>query len=371
MPLRRVTEWSVIIAVVGGLLIPAIVALISGAPVGVSYVTSGSMAPTIEAGEGFIAVPGEVIGPPSVGDVVVYDAETLNDGGYVTHRIVGRIDGGYITAGDANPFTDQDAGEPTVRQDQVVAVALQAGGGVVTLGGLDVLRGLLPGALSLTGTSVLSGLFWAGVGLMGLGGALSLLGDNRRSRSTDRRGVLSGGVVILVLTAVIVGALTLAMAVGTGPTGFQAVSATGPSAASVTIPAGEAATVNYTIQNRGVVPMTVLLTSTWPGVSIPEGTARVPPRGERTVQIEVTAPSDEGLFRVEFLQGQYLSVLPQGALWTLFNLSPWVPIVVIDTMVMMGLILLLLSIIGRGPLRIRNTGEGTPLLVRVRRRLRR
>jgi signal peptidase len=340
-------EWSVVMAMVVILVIPAIIALISGTPVGLSYVTSGSMAPTIEAGEGFIAIPDEVAGPPSVGDVIVYDAEGLNDGGYVTHRIVSRTEEGYITAGDANPFTDQDAGEPMVQRGQVVAI-------VVTLGGLDILSGVLPGALSLTGTSVLSGLFWAGVGLIGLGAALSWVGEDRRSRSPDRRAVLSSGGIILILTAVVIGALTLSMAVGTGPTGFQAVSATGPTEAPVAIPAGESGTVEYTVQNRGVVPMTVLLTPTSPEMSIPSGIITVPPRGEGTVRIEATAPTDGGPF-----------------LWTLFTLSPWLPIVVIDIMVMLGLVMLLLAIFGRGPLRIRQAGEGTRLLVRFRRRLRR
>ena len=371
MRVRQVIEWSVVMMVVVILVIPAIVALISGTPVGVSYVTSGSMTPTLEAGDGFIAVPAQIAGPPSDGDVVVYDAESLNDGGYVTHRIVSRTEGGYITAGDANPFTDQDAGEPVVQPGQVVAVALQAGGGVVTLGGLDILGGVIPGALSLTGTSVLSGLFWAGVGLIGLGGALSLMSEERRARSTERQGVLSSEVIILMLTAVVIGSLTLSMVVGTGPTGFQAVSATGPSAATVAIPAGETGTIEYTVQNRGVVPMSVLLTPTSADVSIPAGSITVPPRGEGTVRIEATAPTEGGIFRVEFLQGQYLSVLPPGMLWALFDLSPWLPIVVIDAMVMLGLIIVLLVIFGRGPLRLRQVGEGTPLLLRFRRRFRR
>jgi signal peptidase len=117
--------------------------------------------------------------------------------------------------------------------------------------------------------------------------------------------------------------------------------------------------------------MTVLLTPTSPEMSIPSGIITVPPRGEGTVRIEATAPTDGGPFQVEFLQGQYLSVLPQGVLWTLFTLSPWLPIVVIDIMVMLGLVMLLLAIFGRGPLRIRQAGEGTRLLVRFRRRLRR
>ena len=368
---RAVVQWLLVTVLVVGLVIPAVIALISGAPVGLSYVTSGSMAPTIDAGDGFIAVPTVVTGPPAVGDVVIYDAETLNDGGFVTHRIVGEGDGGYLTAGDANPFTDQDAGEPPVRTQQVVAVALEAGGGVVTIGPLDVLGGVLPGALSLTGTSVLSGLFWAGIGLMLLGGSLGLLWDDRRSRSTDREGVISSGVIVVVLVGVIVGALTLTMAVGTGPTGFQAISATGPSGAAVAIPAGENATVEYTVQNRGVIPMTVMLESTAARTRVPTESVVVPPRDGRTLQLAVRAPERAGSFEVGFVQGQYLPILPAPLLGVLFGLSPWVPIVVIDAIAAIVVWGVLWGVVGRGPIRLRRPQRDTPVLVRLRRWLRR
>jgi signal peptidase len=99
----------------------------------VSYVTSGSMAPQLETGDGFVAVPGAVAGDPEVGDVVVYRSEAIDEGGLVTHRVVDRTEDGYITRGDANPVTDQAAGEPPVERSRVVAQVVTVGGHVLVL----------------------------------------------------------------------------------------------------------------------------------------------------------------------------------------------------------------------------------------------
>ncbi|MFB6159612.1 MAG: S26 family signal peptidase [Haloferacaceae archaeon] len=65
--------------VVGGLL---------GQPILLSYVTSGSMQPTLDPGDGFVAIPTAIAGPVDEGDVVVFRAEQVNDGDLTTHRVV-------------------------------------------------------------------------------------------------------------------------------------------------------------------------------------------------------------------------------------------------------------------------------------------
>ncbi|WP_226011604.1 signal peptidase I [Halomicrobium salinisoli] len=102
----------------------------------ISYVDSGSMAPALSPGDGFLAVPAAVTGPPEVGDVVVYRSEGVDPGGLVVHRVVDRTSEGYVTRGDANPVTDQRAGEPPVGRDRVVAHAVAVDGDVVALPGV-------------------------------------------------------------------------------------------------------------------------------------------------------------------------------------------------------------------------------------------
>lgn len=101
-----------------------------------SYVNSGSMSPTLSTGDGFVAVPAPVADDPEPGDVVVYRSQQIESGGLVTHRVVGETDDGYVTKGDANPVTDQQAGEPPVTRDRIVAQALTVNGEVVALPGL-------------------------------------------------------------------------------------------------------------------------------------------------------------------------------------------------------------------------------------------
>lgn len=70
------------------------------APWGNAYVvTSGSMEPSIDAGS--IAFVVET-GTYERGDVVTFERA----GEVITHRIVDRTDGGYVTAGDANAVPD-------------------------------------------------------------------------------------------------------------------------------------------------------------------------------------------------------------------------------------------------------------------------
>src|SRR6056297_903927 len=168
-------------------------------PVLLGFVTSGSMASTIETGEGFVAIPADVAGPVEEGDVVVFRAEEIQGGGLTTHRVVETTDRGYVTKGDANPFTDQDGGEPPVSDAQVVAVAWQPGGevlaipgvGTVVTGTRDALAGGQRRLAALAGTRSLLGV--QGIAYLVL--ALSVAGyildwylsDGRgRTRDTDR-----------------------------------------------------------------------------------------------------------------------------------------------------------------------------------------
>lgn len=99
----------------------------AGEPVQVSYVDSDSMAPTLEPGDAYILVPA---GDVSTGDIVTFWAP--NRGEFVTHRVVGETEDGYLTTGDANERTDQATGsEPVPREVVVGAVWTVAGEPVV------------------------------------------------------------------------------------------------------------------------------------------------------------------------------------------------------------------------------------------------
>lgn len=110
-----------------------VVLLPVGAPLSVSYVHSGSMTPTIEPYDGYFLVTGSTVGP---GDVVTFWSDTHDE--YVTHRIVGVTERGFVTKGDANRRTDQSTGHPYVARSAVVGEVVTVDGAVVTLPGFGV-----------------------------------------------------------------------------------------------------------------------------------------------------------------------------------------------------------------------------------------
>lgn len=100
-----------ILAVVGYALIHA------GQPVPIGVVASGSMAPTLEAGDVFVALPPTMNGI-ATDDIIVFRDDT----GWTVHRVVEMTADGVITAGDANPFIDQARGAPPVAPDAIAGV---------------------------------------------------------------------------------------------------------------------------------------------------------------------------------------------------------------------------------------------------------
>jgi signal peptidase len=46
-------------------------------PILSSYVETGSTEPTLEPGDGFVAIPAELPGPINDGDVIVFEAEAI------------------------------------------------------------------------------------------------------------------------------------------------------------------------------------------------------------------------------------------------------------------------------------------------------
>lgn len=81
----------------------------------IGLVTTSSMTPTLTQGSLFLALHGS----PTEGDLVVFERA---NGDQAVHRVVDKTPQGLVTKGDANPTTDQAAGEPHVDAGQVNVV---------------------------------------------------------------------------------------------------------------------------------------------------------------------------------------------------------------------------------------------------------
>jgi signal peptidase len=376
------------------LAIVVVVALVAGQalgyPVLLGFVETGSMEPTLNPGDGFVAVPTAIDGDVEEGDVIVFRAEQIQGGGLTTHRVVDETDRGYVTRGDANPFTDQDSDEPPVKDAQVVAKAWQVGGSVVVIPHLgtavmglqsaitDTQRTLasVTGSRSLLGTQ---GLTYLLLGLSILLYIFDLVAsggtdrDRSRSRDRDRDRGLSTRVIVAGFAALIVLTATAAMVVPAGTQEFGIVSAEFESAAPTVIRQGTAESLVYRVPNAGVVPVVVYLSPASEGVETDPERIRVPGRSSANATLTLSAPPETGYYRRYVSEYRYLAVLPASVLDACYRIHPWLPIVVVDAVIGVPFYLFGMSIIGSGRLRSRSRSrsrsrDGVSTLRRLLRR---
>jgi signal peptidase len=366
--MARSTAETVFTVFVLSLVAVLLIGNVLGHPVLLGFVETGSMSPTLEAGDGFFAVPSILTDEPEVGDVVVFEAEEVQGGGLTTHRVVGETEDGYITKGDANPFTDQDGGEPPVTEDRIIADVLQVGGNVVAVpalgGGIEAVRGAVVGVLVAVGVGP-SETGVAGPVLLLAGFALILISflDERRASSRNRnRTTSSGGIdarvfVLLMLLAVIVPA----NAVMLGPTGENEIGTPDTEVGGEGELTGE-----ITARNEGLVAMLVVLEPS-DGVSLSQNDVELPSGEEKVVTVTPHSGTEPPYTVTEH---RYFLLLPSSVLLSLHSVSPLFALGAVNLLLVVGVFGLVAGLVGTGRVRARDTKGGVPLATRVRRRLR-
>lgn len=380
---RRVRQGGQVVA--GAIVLSLVAGAVLGQPVLLAYVETGSMEPTIEAGDGFVAVPSAIAGDPEPGSVVVFEAEEIDGGGLTTHRIVDETEHGYVTHGDANPFTDQDAGEPPVQEGQIVAVAWQPGDTVVTI---PHLGSAIMGAgtalersqqwLADGGVDVSFDLTTVAYALLALSGVLYVYETRREAtdRTVTRRdgresqeGTLSTARAISAGCALVVVVAAAGTMIGpAGPYSFGVVSAETGSERPLVIERGTTSEVDYGVPNDGLVPVVTYVEPASDRVAVDDEQVRVGPRSEATVDVAISAPSETGYYPTYVAEYRYLHVLPAGVIDRLYRTHPWLPTATIlallgGTVYLFGRLLL-----GRDPPRARRYGRRTDRMRRSNRR---
>jgi signal peptidase len=342
--IRRGVGWAL-----RGLALVTILALVAGQllgqPVLLSFVETGSMQPTIDTGDGFVAVPSELTGDPKPGDVVVFEAKEIHGGGLTTHRIVEETPRGYVTRGDANPFTDQDGGEPHVQDAQIVATAWQVNGAVVTIprfgtavmavsDGFGSLQRQVATALGARNLLDNSGLSLVLLALSSVLYAAETLRERRSPSfesafgSDDGEGIdprlLSAGFALLVVSA---GAASMIVPAGTQS--YDVISAEFESERPLVIEQGTTEEIPYTVSNGGFVPTVSYVESGSDDVTVTPERTTVGPHSETAVTVSIAAPDETGYFPAYITEYRYLYVLPAPVLDALHDRHPWLPFVAI------------------------------------------
>ncbi len=358
--------WGLVVVLV----VSVVAGQLLGQPVLLTYVETGSMAPTIESGDAFIAIPAAVAGPVEPGDVVVFRATVLEGGGLTTHRIVAEREGGYVTRGDANVATDQDAGEPLVQDGQIVAKAWQVAGQVVVIpklglvaiaarGLVEGLRAWLAGALGRPGLLGAQG-FAFGLFAFGVAAYLAATwveegdgGGRRYLRTRRRQDTLDARLFVVALALGVALFATASMAFPVGAQEFELVSAENDAPGPRVVQAGRSENLTYVVPGGGVMPVVVMLEPASEGLEVAPRELYVRGGETRNATVTVTAPEEIGFAPQYLREHRYLAVLPRGSIRWLYGLHPWAPILVIDALLSGSFALLGFAMLGGGQLRVR------------------
>ena len=366
-PKRLLTLTLQVIVVV--VVVSLVVGQFLGQPILLSFVETGSMQPTLDPGDGFVAIPTAVAGDIGPGDVVTFEAQEIQGGGLTTHRVVEETERGYITQGDNNPFTDQDGGEPVVQEAEIVATALTVGGGVVVIPHLGTLAmgfqaafesvqtwlAVTLGIRALQGTQ---GLAYILFGLSAVAYALDWYTDrgsrDRPERDRSRDDGTSVFAIVLLLALVLMGTATAAMVVPGGTQEYGVVSAEFESENPTVIERGTSQEIEYVVPNAGLVPVYTYVTPASPGVDVDPQRLYVGSRGETTTTVTLSAPDETGYYRLFVTEHRYLAVLPPSVIDELYGVHPWAPLLAIDGLLGGTIVAIGAVLFGGEPARIRS-----------------
>jgi signal peptidase len=380
MELKKVGAVVLEIAVVVAVL-SLVFGSILGQPIFLSYVETGSMSPTLEPGDGFIAVPVQLDASINKGDVTVFRAEEINGGGLTTHRVVDETERGFITKGDANPFTDQSDEEPPVKRGQIVATALQVDSQVVviphlgtivegTQSALSIIQrqvAILSGRPALLGTQGLAYLFFFAALLWYLVGEWRVNNGKKRDRVTSRTTGVDTRLLVGAFATMLVLGATAAMIAPAGTQEYGVVSAESTSDRPNVIPMGESKSQRYAVGNNGFLPIVTYLEPASEGVEVHPQNLSVEERSIANATVTLHAPPETGYYRRFVAEHRYLAVLPQSMIQELYEFHPWAPIVVIDAMIAVPFYLLGVRLAGRARIRRERSREPSQSIVtRVR-----
>ncbi len=356
-----------ITAILVAIAVALVVGQLLGQPLLIGYVATGSMDPTLAAGDGFVAIPPVLAGDIVPGDVITYEAQAIDGGGPTTHRVVGTTPEGYITQGDANSFTDQDAGEPPVTDTQVLAVVLQVDGEVVKLPSVGTGATAVQNVVGSIADSVGAG--GAGqIGVITSGFGMVLIvstliygfftSENRREtgRSTRRSDMVSSRLVLGGLIVILMLPLLTSMVLPSDTTTNRLFSAD-PTIADGggRVAAGSSEVFTFGVENSQYVPKVVIVQPASSGIEVDNSTLAISHGESKEVQLSVTAPTETGAFARSYSQHHYFQLLPIPVIELLHALNPFVAKLVIAVVPTLPVVGLYVFFVGLRPISLRQT----------------
>lgn len=291
----------------------------------VLFVETGSMSPTLEPNDGFIAIPKFIADQPEPDDIIVFEAQEIGGGGITTHRVKDVTDDGrYVTKGDNNPFTDQSGDEPLVTNSQVKSVVPQPLGSPIKIPGLGLIIKQIGNVGDIVGVGGAMPILSLTIGIIILFYTLFENPDDGTVRSRSKRRVKSNPVVfVMTITLLLLIPFNASMLISSGVYEYEILSSESPVEGNPNIVEPDTRTnVTYTMINNGYTPFIIYLESSSSGVEITENVHYVQANTEKDTTIYIKSPEELGRDIKYIETSWYIPVLPPFMVDLLHNIRP-------------------------------------------------
>lgn len=314
----------------------------NGAPF-MSYVYSNSMEPLIQVGDAFFVWP---YSQPRVGDIIMYRPAVLK-ATYITHRIVGEGEHGFITKGDNSYYRDQDSGEPEVTQERISGKVITINGQPILLPGMgkftDYIRSGLGGAaIYLSALFLLLGVMMLFVGKASPWGNAYTEGSfskRRRSRRRLRLRHIYKGIPVAVAWIIM-----LTIYLGSHVSQINYLVSEYPGTLGDQVEVHRTGQLTMTLRNNGLIPVWSVMKGIQP-LSIREPSKYIGARSSDTILIEVLPQHRTGVYQGYIQIYNYPAILPREWILYLHNRKPLLAVLAVGILLYLiaALCLLLLQ----------------------------
>lgn len=298
--------------------------------IGLWYVYSGSMEPTIKINDGFIVAKSNEY---NIGDIITFKPKFLEQP-YVTHRIIGiSDDGSFITKGDNNPLSDQQGGEPAVIENQVIGKLVSINNNPIIIPKLGIISEIVTNKASKLNVFVIISI---AIIVFIVGYVVDTLFNKKVSAKRKARirlldlAPFFDPVFLIILILFIFNVFMFGQVVkswGNDKISYVVVSTEGLSSPMP----GEKFIKMNSLQNSIPIPFIVILEPEDKNIVINPKKIYVDSKQQSEYTIEITAPDKIGYYTQNIYNKAYPNVLSEDLFDYLYSINQFLPLILIFT----------------------------------------
>lgn len=299
---------------------------IQSAPV-LAYVYSDSMEPLLHVNDAFIVIPTRQV---NKGDIVMFRPVALQ-ASFITHRIVGIGENGYITKGDNSPYHDQENAEPEVQRDRIVGKVVSMNGQPLVIPGLGSFSAAARSALGKHTRTLAAFFLIAGI-------IAALFSRHQSARKLKPRRRLRLGQVYRFTVMLGIGLIILSIFLGSRVSAVKYLVSEYPGSLGNQIEVNKTGQLKLEARNNGLFPVRTVITGIAP-LSVVQAPDYIGPLTSQTVLLGMAAQRETGVQQGYVQIYNYPVLLPGAWIAALHRANPMLAI--LSTGAAMGLWLIL------------------------------